>query len=105
MPTNRPRNTAARRGSCRPPISRPANQSRGAASFRVILPLCHPERSEGSALSDEGRSFVAEPVPTLNGASVAMTKTARSARNDIKGGGTPQDDKVTRLRFLGAQFL
>src|SRR6266542_4436440 len=47
---------------------------------------CHPDRSEGFALvriSRFGRSrfFVAEPVPTLNGAAVTMTKADSSLRS------------------------
>ncbi len=49
--------------------------------------LCHPERSEGSALVrisrfDWSRFFVAGPVPTLNGSSVAMTKADSSLRSE-----------------------
>src|SRR6266540_3584280 len=40
---------------------------------------------------DRSRFFVAEPVPTLDGASTTVTKAARFARNDISRG--PQNDK------------
>ncbi len=51
---------------------------------------------------ERSRFFVAEPVPTLNGASVTMTRQIpRSARNDIKGGGTPQNDRVVWVAPYG----